>query len=326
MPRPGTLRIAGALVTAAVLSSSGSVAQTTAGQPLFSKPFVVEHSVTQRGADGSIHQGPNVTDYYAGSWIVSVQPDGNRTIVDFARREITNVHAGRGTYSVLGFDRLVELRARLRRAEGGEEASAVKAEGSRMATAAKPAAPSFEIAEVSSERQAAAASTRLAKRHLSPIERPGVLHFKVTPRVAADHAAAGGSKSSPGALEVWLDPTVRLGPAALAQLAIFETDILSNTPGKGQVAWSRGLVAARERGAGAFAIRTVRPLPTGSEATRAESFEDVATRLEPLDRLPADLLTIPEGYRRVAHPLETMVVFAEEEAARTRQAQQGSAH
>jgi hypothetical protein len=51
----------------------------------------------------------------------------------------------------------------------------------------------------------------------------------------------------------------------------------------------------------------------------------VATRLEPIERLPVDLLTVLEGYRRVTHPLETMVAFAEEEAARTRRAAQGRA-
>ena len=127
----------------------------------------------------------------------------------------------------------------------------------------------------------------------------------------------------PDALEVWLDPTVRLEPAALQRLAAFEAEVLSTGPGKGRVEWARALIAARERGAGAFPVRTVRPLPTNGDATRAGTLEDVATRLEPIERLPVDLLIVPEGYGRVAHPLEAMVAFAEEEAARVRQVMPG---
>jgi hypothetical protein len=307
-----------------VLSAGVCLAQAAPSQPLFPHPFVVEHALTQRDADGSIHQSPKVTDYYAGSWIVSVQPDGSRTVVDFARHEITNVHPGQGAYSVLGFDRFAELRARLQCAEGTNRPSAVGARGIGTSAAAKPAVSSFEIAELPGERQAGTASTQVAGRRVSPLERPGVRHLKVTPKPAADEASAGGSKPSPG-LEVWLDPTVRLEPTALAQLADFETEVLSTTPGGSQVTWSRGLVAARERGAGAFPVRTIRPLPISGDGTRAGSLEDVATRLEPIERLPVDLLTVLEGYRRVTHPLETMVAFAEEEAARTRRAAQGRA-
>jgi hypothetical protein len=42
--------------------------------------------------------------------------------------------------------------------------------------------------------------------------------------------------------------------------------------------------------------------------------EDVALRVEPLAVLPTDLVTVPEGFKRTAHPLEIMVAHAEREA------------
>ena len=32
-----------------------------------------------------------MTDYYGGTWIVSVRPDGSRLVIDLARRELTEV-------------------------------------------------------------------------------------------------------------------------------------------------------------------------------------------------------------------------------------------
>jgi len=46
--------------------------------------------------------------------------------------------------------------------------------------------------------------------------------------------------------------------------------------------------------------------------------EDVASRLEYVRQFPIELLKIPSGYRRIAHPFEVMVAYLEEEAARDR--------
>jgi hypothetical protein len=44
--------------------------------------------------------------------------------------------------------------------------------------------------------------------------------------------------------------------------------------------------------------------------------EDVTTRVESLERFPAELVAIPEGLRRGPHPLEGTLRFLEEEAKR----------
>ena len=60
---------------------------------LFPVAFTVEHALVQTDADGSQFRTDAVTDTYGGSHLVSVRPGGSRVIVDFARREITEVSA-----------------------------------------------------------------------------------------------------------------------------------------------------------------------------------------------------------------------------------------
>ena len=57
-------------------------------------------------------------------------------------------------------------------------------------------------------------------------------------------------------------------------------------------------------------MRTLRPLAASGQV------EDVTTRLERLERFPNELVQIPEGLRRVPHPLEAAVRFLEEDAER----------
>ena len=80
------------------------------------------------------------------------------------------------------------------------------------------------------------------------------------------------------------------------------------------------LAAARGYAEGAIPVRTIRKTGAG-ESTR--TIEDVTSRLERLERFPLDLVAVPDGYRRVPHPLEVMVAWGEEEAARARQSQAG---
>jgi len=75
------------------------------------------------------------------------------------------------------------------------------------------------------------------------------------------------------------------------------------------------LAAARAHAAGAFPVRTLRRTAV---AETAVTIEDVATRLEPLASFPDELLRVPDGYRRVSHPLEVMVAYEEQEAALAR--------
>jgi hypothetical protein len=79
---------------------------------------------------------------------------------------------------------------------------------------------------------------------------------------------------------------------------------------------TRYLSQARSFAGGAVPIRTVRPLAEQASGEPLGSIEDVASRLDALDRFPTELAEIPEGLRRVPHPLEATVRFLEEEAER----------
>lgn len=250
----------------------GAGAQTG---PLFPEPFQVEHHLVQDDGDGNRFTGEPVVDTYGGSWIVSQRPDGSRLIVDLERREITEVRTADGTYSTVSFDRFAELQARLRAAHG-----LAKAEEPKKA-AASSAGP--VVTEVPGELRSAAGLSAKA----------GVRRLRVQ----------GGASS---ALEVWVDPSVRLTPAALAAMDALE----SAASGRREDAPGRLLSAARSHAAGAVPVRTVRSLSAVGQV------EDVTTRLERLERFPGELVQIPEGLRRVPHPLEAAVRFLEEDRER----------
>lgn len=244
--------------------------------PLFPEPFQVEHHLVQDDGDGNRFTGEPVVDTYGGSWIVSQRPDGSRLIVDLDRREITEVRPADGTYATVSFDRFAELQARLRAAHG-----LGKAEEPKKVAAAASAGP--VVTEVPGEMRGASA---LASK-------PGVRRL----RVAQGDAAS---------LEVWVDPSVRLTPAALAAVDALE----SAASGRREDAPGRLLSAARSHAGGAVPVRTVRPLAASGQV------EDVTTRLERLERFPGELVQIPEGLRRVPHPLEAAVRFLEEDRER----------
>lgn len=121
---------------------------------------------------------------------------------------------------------------------------------------------------------------------------PGVRRLAVSPK----------GKPDAEVMEVWVDPSVRLTPNALEALDSFEA----------RLAGPRQLAAARKFAQGAFAVRTARP--AGPEGIGR--IEDVTTKLERLERFPSELAEIPEGLKRVPHPLEAVVRFLAEDAER----------
>lgn len=242
--------------------------------PLFPEPFQVEHHLVQDDGDGNRFTGEPVVDTYGGSWIVSQRPDGSRLIVDLERREITEVRTADGTYSTVSFDRFAELQARLRAAQG--LATPEETEEPKKVTAAA----AIVVAETQGEMRSAAGLSAKA----------GVRRLRV-------------AKEGSTAMEVWVDPSVKLTPAALAAMDALE----SAASGRREDAPGRLVAAARSHAGGAVPVRTVRPLPASGQV------EDVTTRLERLERFPAELVQIPEGLRRAPHPLEAAVRFLEED-------------
>jgi len=293
--------------------------------PLFPEPFRVEHHLVQDDGDGSRFVGEPVTDTYGGSWIVSQRPDGSRLIIDLVRRELTEVRTDKGVYWTVSFDRLAELQAQLRAAQGSARTAETRPAGeARPASPAPKLDPAAEltVTEVPAGSDRTAKST--ARSSASALEaRAGVQRLRVTRR-----------NDPTAAFEVWVDPSLRLTPAALAALSALETGALSGpahpahpagaaksadpaTPSPAE-APGRYLAAARIHAAGAFPIHTLHPAaPAASAGAQALGLvEDIATRLDRLERFPSELAEIPEGLQKVPHPLEAAVRFLEEDAER----------
>lgn len=277
--------------------------QAQAPGELFPRPFQVEHHLLQTDADGGVFAGEPVTDTYGGSWIVSERADGSRVVIDLARREITEIHPERGVYYVVSFDRFAAMRSELARFEAGFPA---------IAPAAKAAAdePAFDVAEAPGAPRAG-----LSKAADALVANPGVSHLRVE------------LKGSDGeSMDVWCDASVRLGPAALTALERFERDALGppSWRAQAQVPPARFLAAARRAAGGAYPIRTVRPIDLGLRGPekaapgRRGTVEDVVTRLEAIDSFPLELVKVPDALARTAHPMESLLAFAEREEERER--------
>ena len=117
-------------MVALAVAAASVVAEAQPSEP-FPAPFVVEHHVVDGSLGGTAVTGETVRDTYGGSFLVSERPDGNRTIVDFARRELTEVRPTEGTYWSLSFGRFAELRKRLEDAEKTEATPGVRAQAAR---------------------------------------------------------------------------------------------------------------------------------------------------------------------------------------------------
>jgi hypothetical protein len=278
--------------------------------PLFPEPFRVEHHLVQDDGDGNRFVGEPVTDTYGGSWIVSQRPDGSRLIVDLARREMTEVRTAKGVYWTVSFDRLAELQDRLRAAQGLARTPEKKPAQTQKKVDA--AAVELTVTEVPAGTSRTAAKSGAA----TPEARPGVQRLRVARK---DRPEA--------AFDVWVDPSLRLTPAALAALSALETSALSGPavgakaadvdgPPSPAEAPGRYLAAARTHAAGAFPVHTLHPAAASASGKPIGQVEDVATRLDRLERFPSELAEIPEGLRKVPHPLEAAVRFLEEDAER----------
>lgn len=312
--RTMTTRVSPALALATLAAAVAAWAgeQSASIGVLFPRPFVVEHHVRQTEPGGGVFESEPVTDYYGGSWIVSVRKDGGRTIVDLARREITQCNPKSGTYSTLSFDRLGELRRRLRAADSAGSSALTAAATSTRASAIPTPTPTFTFDESDTTDLALPAGElpRGSRGHLHRLD----VTATSRPAGTAGTAHAASTRSATASLTVWVDDGVRLQPAALDAIARFESEALggSDTDAPGP---SRLLAAARERAGGAFPVRTQHSLRATSSGAASGQLEDIVTRLEYVDTLPAELVSVPEGFRRAAHPLEIMVAHAEAEAA-----------
>jgi hypothetical protein len=262
---------------------------------LFPVAFTVEHSVVQTDADGSVFAADPVVDTYAGSWIVSERADGSRLVIDFARREITEIRPADGRYTVITFDRMAELLRELDALEG-----APRTADKSIATA--NAEPDLRVEEIGASEFVATKSLQID----APLfARNGVRHLRVS---VAGLEKRGGDV----VLDAWFDPDIRFTSRALGALEDFERDVLGAVAGPQTSPGLRSTALARREADGALPIRTVRPLVPGIGS--AASVEDRALRVEVLETVRSDLVVVPEGLRRSPHPLEVMVAHARREA------------
>ena len=292
------------------LVTSGTLAAQTPGE-LFPEPFLVEHQIVQTDERGDVFAGEPVVDYYGGSWIVSKRADGSRIVIDLARREITEIRPDEGVYYALSFDRFTDLRSEIARFEAGFPT--VKEEPT--ASIEKAAEPEFEVTATPGGALKAR-SAGLPRAANDMLTNPGVQHLRVS--LKGNTLKSTDDES----MDVWCDTSVKLTPNAMAALERFELDVL------GPPAWlkstrvvpARFLAAARRQTAGAFPIRTVRPLDLGVSGPEKNGgiVEDVTLRLEKLDSFPLEMVAVPDGLRRTAHPMEAMAAFAEREEERER--------
>ncbi len=281
-----------AVVVAAALASAPAMAAEP--QTLFPTPFVVERSLRELGPGDTVEfQTPPVTEYCGESYLVAVRQGDDRTIVDFARREITEVAISKGTYWVLSFSRMRELRERLARAEAPRDAAPLPA--TTPAGAAEQ--PPIKVEDVNDGPKA-------PRNQVSSLSSSGVRHLRAF------------AEGVPDTVDVWLDGGVAMGPKGREALRGFESEVLGDlAPKAGRVSLAELMAAARERAGGAIPVITRRPLLDREGRDTGRVIEQVGTRLATLPAFPRRLLLLPETLRRVPSPLETMVSFAEDEAA-----------
>lgn len=267
-----------------LLAFSANAVEVTA--PLFPSPFTVERQISERNPSGGVeHQTDPITEFYGESYLVAVRPGEDRTIIDFARREIIEVQISKGTYWVLSFSRMRELRERIGRADGS-----LPREARKPQTGASVAAR-IRIESIADGSRAPLASGTMAK-HL--------------------RASAEGSAQ---VVDAWLDGSIRLTKAAQDAMRSFEDEALGElTAGDGPTL-SMMMTALRTAGDGALPVKTSRVV-TGRDG-RATGFvvEDTALRVAPIPAFPKKLLVLPESLKRVSSPLEIMAAFEEDEAA-----------
>lgn len=322
---PSLEKLAGGVaIVGFVIAATGAGAQ---GGPLFPEPFRVEHHV-EIDDGGELFVGESVVDTYGDSWIVSQRPDGSRLIVDLARRELTELRPATGTYSTVALAHLGDVTRRARRVQSRATASSESPGAGGTTGASRPVAdrsamsmpPAFAVREIAAPLGTGAVAVRVAGL-------PGNSISGTAPALRRLQVTSNDAPSRGPSVEVWVDPSLRLTAEAVDALELLEQELLSaSSSPDGDLGESPGryLTAARRFADGAIAVRTVRPMAVatregGSTAARPEDgaaggrIVDVATRVERLPRFPRELLEIPEGLRRVPHPLESTVRFLESE-------------
>ena len=270
--------------------------------PLFPEPFRVEHHLEESSADSEHHVSASVTDTYGGSFLVSERVDGSRLILDFGRHEILGVDPAKGTYWVVSIDRLADLQHRLAAIEGDPQAEADASERGRLGAArAKPQA--LVVEEVRGLGAAGSGQAGLAGR-------TDILHFR------AVDPSKGRLERAP--LEASFDPSVRLTSPAAAALDDLAARLAGAKPDEPSAA---ALESMRRQAGNALAVRTSRAalLPPGGDGNDDARVDDITTRVERLEIFPAELLVIPDGFRRVAHPLEAAIRYLEQDEEWRRQ-------
>lgn len=289
-------RAAAILIPLLAITFSGeqaALAQQSAGG-LFPSPFLIEHSVIITEPDGGSFMSDPVVDHYGGSTIVSERADGSRLIVDFARRELTEIRPSSGTYTVITFDRMAQLTREYQRLEGPPSQKAADGEETPEIT--------FSVNEGGPAGATKIASAAALTTAAPLLEKPGIRRLEITTQ-------RDGEASPEPALEAWMDPNHRLTQRALDAVEDFELQVLGATADEAGLTPLKALAAARRHARGAMPIATARLTQRGGGRV-----EDVAVRIESLDAFPVDLVSIPEGLQRSPHPLELMVAHAEREA------------
>ena len=281
------------LLTIAFAGPRVTLGQESAGG-LFPSPFLIEHTVTITEPDGSAFTGEPVVDHYGGSMIVSLRADGSRLIVDFARRELTEIRPSSGTYTVITFDRMAQLTREYQLLEGPPSQRATDVE--------EPPEITFRVNEGGPTGATKIASATALSLAAPLLEKSEIRRLEITTQ-------RDGKASTEPALEAWMDPNHRLTRRALDAVEDFELEVLGATADEAGLTPLKALATARRHAEGAMPIATARLTQRGGGRV-----EDVATRIESLDTIPIDLVSVPEGLQRTAHPLEVMVAYAEREA------------
>ena len=243
---------------------------------LFPEPFVAEHHLVQSTPDGDRFETEPVTDYYGGSWIVSVHPDGQ---------------PGGGRPGAPGGDRdpagrrhlldgdVRPARGPVRSAGPRREPAAGGARGRRSARDGRGTSGDHTGGGAGGARGSRTSeTTRWPRRRSAPRRRMALR--TATGFVTCAWSSAPRPSGRERGMEIWLDPSITLRPAAVEAL-----DALGAVLGKGRgpdadagaPSVDRYLAAARSSVPGGFPVRTVRTVGRGPAALQAR-LEDVTTR------------------------------------------------
>lgn len=264
-----------------VLSLAVFLTAPVAAQPVaFPQPFSVERQVRQIAPEsGETFQTPPATEYYFGNHLAIVRANGTKALIDFERREYTEVDLKRGTYWTLTFSRLGELRERIRAAENPE--------GQPEKSATLASKPDVKIDQLPAA---------------------GKPNLKTTGTRRLRASIDGGANWA----EATYDDSIPFGEKAVAALETLDS-AFTGGPKADPTRTAELISALRSAGQGAFVVRFEKPLSVRGGRALGKS-EDIVLDWKRLEKAPVEQLRIPENHKRIPSPLETVAVFAEEEA------------